>query len=152
MEHILRMRPDAAENAEHGLDEEGWLDDAAIGEMAQCIEMADVIALDFEAGAVLGAGLENVFDIREGVLEDTLPRAFEVRTLPLRFERAVALDHGIEPKIHGTHVEGGNLRLEHCGRAHPLLDGHGGGTARRDVDDAVTPLLDHLEKGFECGW
>ena len=51
--HVLRVRADAAEDAEHRLDEERRLDDAAVGEMAQRIEMADVVALDLEARVVL---------------------------------------------------------------------------------------------------
>ena len=39
------------------------LDQPAIDEMRQRVEMADVVALDLEARAVLGAGGQDVFDV-----------------------------------------------------------------------------------------
>src|SRR6266536_304743 len=52
--HVLRMRADAAQDAEHRLHEERRLDHAALGKMRQRVEMADVVALDLEFRAVLG--------------------------------------------------------------------------------------------------
>ena len=43
---------DAAEDAEHRLHEQRRLDQAAVEEMPQRVEMADVVALDLEAGVV----------------------------------------------------------------------------------------------------
>ena len=50
---VLGMRADAAEDAEHRLHEQRRLDHAAVEEVPQRVEMADVVALDLEAGAVL---------------------------------------------------------------------------------------------------
>ena len=74
---------DAAENAEHALHEERRLDQAAVDEMGKRVEVADVVAFDLEAGAVAGAGRENVFDVGKGVLEDAVARAFEIGPLPV---------------------------------------------------------------------
>ena len=52
LQHVFGMRADAAENAEHRLHEDRRLDDTAIKEMLQGIQMADVVALDLEAGVV----------------------------------------------------------------------------------------------------
>ena len=87
--HVFRVRADAAEDAEHRLDEQRRLDEAALEEVLQRVEVADVVALDLEARAVLGAGCQDVFDVREGVLEDALARAFEVRLLPVVLELAL---------------------------------------------------------------
>src|SRR4029079_6511514 len=107
------MRADAAENAEYRLDEERRLDDAAVGEVAQRVEMADIVALDLEAGAIVGAGGEDVLDVGEGVLEHASARALLIRPLPVMFELPLeARDHRIEPEIHGAHVERGDLGLE----------------------------------------
>ena len=65
MRDVLGMGADAAEDAEHALHEERRLDQAAIGEMGERVEMADVVALDLEARAVLGAGRQDVFDVAE---------------------------------------------------------------------------------------
>ena len=105
MRHVLRMRADAAEDAEDRLHEEGWLHQTAIDEMGQRVEMADVVALDLEAGAVLGAGGQDVFDVLEGVLEDAVLRACEIGLLPVVLEVLEALQHRVEAEIHRPHVE-----------------------------------------------
>ena len=86
MGDVLGMRTDAAENAEDALHEERRLHDAAVDEMGERVEMADVVALDLEAGAVLGAGGGDVLDVLEGVLEDGVDGLLEIGTLPLVFE------------------------------------------------------------------
>ncbi len=111
------------------------------------VEMADVVALDLEAGAVLGAGREDVFDVGEGVLEDALARALEIGLLPVVFEGLLAGEHRVEPEIHRAHVERGDLRLEGRGGTDALLDRHGRRAAGGDVDDAIGALLDHPEEG-----
>ena len=59
MHDVLGMGPDAAENAEDALHEEGRLHEALIDEMGERVEVADVVALDLEARAVIGAGGED---------------------------------------------------------------------------------------------
>ena len=51
--HVVGMRPDAAEDAEHGLDEQRRLDEAALEEMREVVEMGGVVALELEARAAL---------------------------------------------------------------------------------------------------
>ena len=82
------MRPDAAQDAEHGLDEERRLDQPAIGEVAQRVQVADVVALDLEARAVGRAGVQDVGDVAERVLEDPVVGLFEVRPFPVELELA----------------------------------------------------------------
>ena len=94
------MRADAAQNAEHRLHEERRLDHAAVGEVAQRVEVADVVALDLEAGAVVFAGGEDVLDVGEGVPEDTLARAFQIGLLPVVLELLLAGEHRVEPEVH----------------------------------------------------
>ena len=74
--------------AEDALDEKGRLDHAAVGEMRERIEMADIVAFDLESRAVLGAGREDVFDILEGVPENAFARGFQIALLPLMLERS----------------------------------------------------------------
>ncbi len=52
MHDVFGMRADAAQDAEHRLHEQRRLDQAAVEEMPQRVEMADVVALDLEAGVV----------------------------------------------------------------------------------------------------
>src|SRR5690606_11043027 len=86
VDHVFRMGANAAEETEHALDEEGWLDEAAIDEMGDRVEVADVIALDLESCAGLRTGSKNPLDIGKGVLEHPVARAFEIWTLPVMFE------------------------------------------------------------------
>src|SRR5438128_8770556 len=62
VQHVLRMRPDAAADAEDGLDEQRWFKQATLKKMRRGIKMADVVALDLEAGVVVAAALEDVGD------------------------------------------------------------------------------------------
>ena len=54
---VLGMRADAAEDAEDRLHEQRRLDQLAVEEMRQRVEMADVVAFEFEARAVALAEL-----------------------------------------------------------------------------------------------
>src|SRR5438552_388341 len=58
VQHVLRMRPDAAADAEYRLDEKRRLQELAIEKVRRRVEMPDVVALDLEAGVVVAAALE----------------------------------------------------------------------------------------------
>ena len=122
--HILGVRADAAENAEHGLDEQRRLDQAAVKEMREVVEMAGVVALELEARSVSRAGLQDEFDVLEGVAEDEVARVLQRLRFPVVLEILEALEHREEPEVHRAHVERRDLRLERLGRLHPLLHGH----------------------------
>src|SRR5260370_36729847 len=98
MHHVLGMRADSAENAEPALNEERRLDQSAIDKMRKRIDMPDIVALDLEPRAVVGASREDPLDISERVLEDAVARSFQIRPLPVVFERLEPLQHGIEPE------------------------------------------------------
>ena len=63
MHHILGMRADSAEDAEDGLDEEGRLDQLAIKEVLQVVQMRDVVTFEFEARVILVTGGQDVLDV-----------------------------------------------------------------------------------------
>ena len=50
MHQVLDVRADPAEDPEDALDEQRRLDDAGIEEMGERVEVADVVALELEAG------------------------------------------------------------------------------------------------------
>ena len=76
---------DAAEDAEDGLHEERRLDQAALDEMRQGIEVTDVVALELEAGAVVAAQAVRMYSMSSKVLlEDAVARAFEIAAAPSR--------------------------------------------------------------------
>ena len=60
VQHVLGMRADAAADAEHRLDEQRRLDQAALEEVRRRVQVADVVALDLEARAVVRARRQDV--------------------------------------------------------------------------------------------
>src|SRR5487761_1784173 len=107
---VVRIGADSAENAEDRLHQERRLDQLAVEEMGERIEMADVVAFELEARAVtLAQFLEGTLDVHEGVLEDEVARHLQVFWLPLVLEFLVAVQHRIEPEVHRAHVERAHL-------------------------------------------
>ena len=64
------MRANATQKTKHALNKERRLDETTVYEVGESVEMADVVTFDFEAGAILGAGRQDVLDIGESVAED----------------------------------------------------------------------------------
>ena len=65
------------------LHEQRRLHQAAIEEMREVVEVADVVALELEARAVAGAGRQDVLDVLEGVAEDEVARVLQMLPLPV---------------------------------------------------------------------
>src|ERR1700689_3150068 len=94
---IVGIGADAAEDAENGLDEERRLDQLAVEEMSERVEVPDVVAFELKARAVAFAQiLQAALDILKGVLEDEVARHLQVFRFPIEFEFLVAVEHGIE--------------------------------------------------------
>src|ERR1700753_3716577 len=118
------MRADATEQAKHAWDEERGLDQLAVGEMRQIVKMRDVVALEFEAGAIVVTRRKNEFDVLEAVAEDQVARGLEVRLLPVEFEFLVFGREMIQAEIDRAHVEGGDFGLEGGCWPHPFFHLH----------------------------
>src|SRR5260370_5503590 len=143
MRDVLGIGADAAEDAEDRLHEERRLDEAAIEEMREVVEVADIVALELEArAAALAQLLQDVFDVLEGVSEDEVARVLEMLALPVVLELLVALEHGEEPEIHRAHIERAHFRLGAQRRSEPLLQAHAVTAALGDVHDSVAGFLD----------
>src|SRR5438094_6251361 len=112
VQHVLGMRADAAADAEHRLDEQRRLEQPPLEEVRRGVEMADVVALDLEARVVVGAGLQDVGDVLEAVLEDALVAAREVGPFPVVLELLVAAEHLVQAEVHRAHVERRHLGLQ----------------------------------------
>src|SRR3546814_88112 len=110
--------------------------------MLQVVEMPDIVALELEARAVAVAGLQDELDILEGIAEHQVARVLQMPALPVVLEGLVLVEKVEETEVHRAHVERGDLRLEGGGRPNPLLDGHVGAAACRDVDDRIGLLLE----------
>ena len=83
MDEVLRVGADPAENAEDRLHEKRRLDQPAIEEMREIVEVADIVALELETGAAaLAQLLQDALDVLERVAEDEVARHFEVLRLP----------------------------------------------------------------------
>ena len=150
MHHVLRIRADAAEDAEDRLHEERRLDELAVEEVGEIVEVADIVALELEAGAVgVAELLQDVFDVLEGVAENVVARVLEMLPLPGVLEVGIAVEHGIQAEIHRPHVERAHFGPGAQGRGEALLDGHAVAAAGRDVDHRVGGLLDARQKLHE---
>src|SRR6266404_5306654 len=92
MNQIFNVSALATQNAEDRLNEEGRRHQLAIQKMRQRIEVAGVVALEFELRAVPPAQfLQDRLDILEGVLEDPVAGRFQMRGLPLMLKLGIAL-------------------------------------------------------------
>src|SRR5271155_5039897 len=135
------MRTDASEKTEHRLNKKRRFDNSPIGKMGESIEMADVVAFDFEPRAIRGARGQDIFDISKRVLENSIARPLKIWLFPVEFEALIPGQHGVEAEIHRAHVERSDLRLESRSRPDALLDCHSRRATGGYVDDHVRSLL-----------
>ena len=63
MHDVLGMRADPAQDAEHGLDEQRRLDEAALEEVTEIVEMGGVVALELEARPGIAKRAQHEFDV-----------------------------------------------------------------------------------------
>ena len=70
MKHIFRVRPDAAQDAEHRLDEKRRPHQPAFQEMGEIVEMRSVVAFELETGAAIAQCVQDELDVLERVAED----------------------------------------------------------------------------------
>ena len=150
MRRVAHVRPDTAENAENALDQERRLDQLFVGEVGQCVEMADIVAFELEAGAEGLADLgHDLLDEDIVIVHDAAPRAFDIRLLPgmLPFGHSRAGAGEIEDQR--PHVERSELRLRGLGAFQPGVERHGRAAAGGDVDDGVGGLLDARQEFHE---
>src|ERR1700728_656835 len=129
MHDVLGMRTDSAQDAKHGLDEKRRLDEAALKEVIEVIEMPGVVALELEARSGAAERAQHEFDVLERVAEDEVARVLERLRLPIVLEGLEAVEHREEPEVHRAHVERRHLRLESLRRLHTLLHRHEGRAA-----------------------
>src|SRR5687768_5448481 len=105
--------------------------------------MADVVALELEAGAEGLADLgDDALNPSKGVGEDEVARHAEIASLPVVAELADPLLSPEEPKVHRAHVEGADLRLQAQRPGHALVESHAEAGTGRDIDDGIAVLLD----------
>ena len=84
MRKIIGVGADSAEDAHDALNEQRRLDQPAVDEVGQVIDMGNVVALKLEAGAVGAAGGQDTLDVGEGVLEDQVAAVLQVAPFPIR--------------------------------------------------------------------
>ena len=149
VQHVFRVRPDAAEQAEYGLDQKRWFDQPALNKVRCGVQVADVVALDFKTGTVIRAGLQNVGDVFEGVFEHAVVAVRQIGPLPRMLEFWEALEHAVQAKVHRAHIERGHFRLVGVHRHQPLGHQHGGRATGGDVDHHIAGRFDLRQKVFE---
>jgi len=146
---MLWVGANAAQDAKHRLNEQRGLDDHALQKVRGRVEVADVIALDFKAGLVGAARLEDVLDVFEGVAKNTAIGFGQIGHFPVVLPIFVTPDHGVQAKVHRAHVERGDFGLELQGWLQALFDAHGRGTAGGEVEHHIRVGFDHRGKFME---
>ena len=111
--------------------------------------MPDVVALDFEARAIVRARLKYVLDVAEGVFKHPVPRPLQIIALPAVLKITKPVEHGIKAEVHRSHVERRHLRLELQRRLKPIFHRHIGSAARGEVDHDIRAFSDVWEKLHE---
>ena len=143
------MRADAAEDAEHGLHEERRLDQPALEEVGEIVEMGRVVALELEARAGVAERPQHELDILVGVAEHEVARIFQRLSLPVVLKGLETVQHREEAEIHRAHVERSDFRLECFRRLHPLRDRHVGRAAGGEIHHRLGRLLDARQEAGE---
>ena len=116
--------------------------------MGEIVEVADVVALVLELGAVpLAEELGDPLDVAKRVAEDVSVGGEKILLLPIVFPFLVARGHGIEREIHRAHVERAHFRREFSRRREPLLDRH---DHRPPVVMLTTASVACLMRGRNC--
>ena len=87
------MWTDAAQEAKDGLDKERRLDEAPVEKMRQAVEMADVVAFEFETCVVVRTRPQHELDGAEGVAKHAVPAVLKALRLPRMLELLVAVEH-----------------------------------------------------------
>jgi hypothetical protein len=93
VEHILRMRPDAAEDAEDSLHEQRGLDESALEEMGEGVKVGGVVALELEARAGVAERSQHELDVLEGVAKHEVAGVLQRLRLPVVLEGLEAVEH-----------------------------------------------------------
>ena len=120
------------------------LDQPAIEEVGQVVEVPDVVALELEAGAVaLAEVLSRIaLDVGRRCCGRCSRASFEVGRFPVEFVFLDAVGHREAAEVHRAHVERAHLGLGRRARGEALLQRHALAAAGGDVDDGVAACLD----------
>ena len=93
VQQVLGVGADAAEDAEDRLHEQRRLDQPALEEVGEVVEVADVVALELEARAVVSPSSLRMYSMSLKVLRKMKSRdALEIRRLPVVLELLDAFD------------------------------------------------------------
>ena len=149
---VAHVRADPAEDADHPLDQERRLDQAAVGEMGEGVKVADIVALELELRAV---GLPDLghdpLDEHVVVVHDPAAAALDVLALPVVLPLRHPLAGARVVEDQRAHVEAAQLGLRGVGAFETRVEAHRRAAAGRDVDHRVGALLDPRQERHEVG-
>ena len=134
----IGVRPHPAQHAKHELYEDRCLYHAPIDEMAQHVEMADIVAFELEPrAALLPHQSQDLRDVARRVLEHQIIGAAQKRFLPVEQPVARFLCHGVEREIHSAHIERTHFRAKPQRRLYPVFEAHDRTAAGGEIDHRV---------------
>src|SRR6185437_7098873 len=92
--------------------EERRLDQLAVEEMRQRVEMADIVAFELELrAAALAKRLKDLLDILEGIPKNEISGIIQMLGFPVVFPLLVAIEQGEEAQIHRPQAARAAVRL-----------------------------------------
>ena len=106
MDQMIRVGPHAPQNAKHHLDKERRFDKPLIHEPFDVVEMAQIVAFEFELRSMVVAKFFNgIADCLKRVWKDEILGHFQKRAFPVMLELGVFLQHRENAKVHRPHVQ-----------------------------------------------
>ena len=146
------MRANTSQNTKDRLNQERGFDQPSVNKVRSGIKMANVVALNLKACLVVAARLQYVSDVFKGIFKHAVVTVGKVRYLPFVIEGFEALEHVVQAKVHGAHVQGGNFWFEMVSRAQAISNGHGWCAARGEVDHHIAFFFDFFQKWHKQFW
>jgi len=135
--HVLGIGAHAAQDAIHRLDEERRLDEPLVDKVREVVEMAEVVAFELEARAMIAEFEHDALDVAEGVPEDHVLHPLHIILLPAIAPGRNLLRERMDREVHRSHVQRAHFGLQETRIREALVERHARAAARRDVDDGV---------------
>ena len=101
VQEVFDVWPDSSQYSKDGLNKEGWFDEPPINEMGKVVEMSNVVALVFESrSAAFSQLIQDGFDVRKCVSENTVSGTIQVWDLPIMLPLIKSVQSRIEAEVH----------------------------------------------------
>ena len=102
---VFGVGANPAQHTQHELQKDRALDQASVHKVLEVVEVPNVVALEFEAGAMRTTQpFEDILDVAKGVAEDGSACAFDVIAFPFMLEGIELVEHRKNGEVDGPHI------------------------------------------------